>query len=195
VTRLPRRKVAAKLRALQRTGWSDFEGAFCSRARVSELGHDLAGPQECSFNSTGPGIVRKRPAGASEAPARRVQQGHQETSQVVQLFRVHVRYTNSLRRRSVGPEEPESGLPSRGRAAGLPTASTVDQTTCTYAHRCRLRSICTEADLQGFWLPSACLRPKGRARFPSGDGSAGRPQGRSSGLDRPQRGSHARRHT
>ena len=113
----------------------------------------------------------------------------------VQLFEVHVRYTNSVRRRSVGPEELGPGLPSRGRSARLPTASTDNQTTCIYARRCRLGSMYADADLQGTWLPRACLRPKGRARFPSGDGSAGRPQGRSSGLDRPQRGSHARRHT
>ena len=113
----------------------------------------------------------------------------------VQLFEVHVRYTNSVRRRSVGPEELGPGLPSRGRSARLLTASTVDQTPCTYAHRGRLRSLYAEACLWGIWLPSAYLRPKGRARFPSRDGSAGRLQGCISGLDRPQRGSHARRHT
>ena len=71
VMRLPRRKVAAKLRCSQRTGWSDFEGASCSRARFPELGHDVAGRGECSLVRGRPLTVRKRPAGAYEAHTRR----------------------------------------------------------------------------------------------------------------------------
>ena len=114
----------------------------------------------------------------------------------VKLFRVHVRFINSVRRRSVGPAQKSLDMVSclgAGRLDYLRLRQSIRRRAMMFI--VAVLGLCMpEPVSRVIWLLRASLRPNGAGSFARETETGDGPQGCSSGLDECRRGSRARPH-